>query len=315
MANHTHVIGIDGGGTKTLGLLLRDDERQLARTTAPSTNIHAVPHDEVRQTLQDMLSTLCAESGVRPVDLSCVCLGMAGCDSPGDRATIEGFLRPVLGPETKIVMVNDAIVAMRAVLKRMHGLLLIAGTGSICFGWNERTGESARSGGWGHLLADEGSGYRIGMEAMKAILRAVDGRGRATGLHGAIMAHLGLEEPRQILQFVYGERGTKANVANLARFVMEQDAAGDGVAGAILDAEAAALVELLVPVYPKLFTEEDGNVPLGLWGGNLVHVERYRARFLRLLEASGLPLDPIIDPEADAVLGAARHGLIEAGAA
>lgn len=314
MSNPKYVVGVDGGGTKTLGLLLRSDEAQLARTAAPSTNIHAVAHDEVRATLQGMIAGMCKEAGIGVHDLHAVCLGMAGCDSPADRATLESFLKPILAPSTSILMVNDAIVAARAVLGRMHGLLLIAGTGSICFGWNDRTGQSARCGGWGHLLADEGSGYRIGMSALIGILRAVDGRGEATSLQEAIMGSLGLKEPREILQVAYGPNGTKANIAALARFVMDADAAGDKVAGAILDREADALVELLGPVHGKLFTAADGRVPLGLWGGNLIHVARYRDRFLSRLAATGLPLEPIIKPEADAVLGAARHALLEGAA-
>lgn len=314
MAQHKYVIGVDGGGTKTLGLLLREDEAQLARSSDASTNIHAVAHDEVRARLQGMIRAMCAEAGIDVAALHAVCLGMAGCDSPADRATLESFLKPILSPTTSILMVNDAIVAARAVLGRMHGLLLIAGTGSICFGWNDKTGESARCGGWGHLLADEGSGYRIGLSAMIAYLRAVDGRGEATLLQKSIAEHLSLKEPREILQFAYGANGTKANVAALARHVMDADAAGDAVAGAILDREADALIELLGPVHRKLFTAADGRVRLGLWGGNLIHVARYRDRFLTRLERTGLPLEAIIKPEADAVLGAAKHALLEGAA-
>lgn len=309
MSGKSYVIGVDGGGTKTLGILTDSEENVLARGSYPSSNIHSVPHPEVEATLRGLVESLCEKAGIEPNRLGAICLGMAGCDSPGDRKILTGFLEPVLSEETELIIINDAIVAMRAVLGRMHGLLLIAGTGSICFGWNERTGEHARSGGWGHLLADEGSGYRIGLEGIRAILRAVDGRGPKTVLADRILPFLEVDEPRGVLQIVYGPKGTKAFLGGIARFVMEADQEGDEAAAQILDKQAAQLAELVVPVYGKLFANEEGRAPLGLWGGNLVHAENYRNRLLENLNETGLPIDPVMAPGADAVLGAARHAL------
>lgn len=304
-----YVIGVDGGGTKTLGLIMREDGEVFGRETFPSSNIHSTPHPTVQEVLQTLVVSLCARAGIDIEDLDAICLGMAGCDSPADRAILEGFLRPILSPRTQVTIVNDAIVAMRAVLGDLHGLLLIAGTGSICFGWNEIKGTKARCGGWGHLLSDEGSGYMIGLEGMRAILRGVDGRGPKTSLETVLLDHLRMKEPRDLLQFVYGVQGTKANIANLSRFVMQEEEKGDEACAMILDRQAAELVTLCAPVYHKLFEPADGQVSLGLWGGNLVHAENYRRRFLERLAESGLPLHPVMAPEADAVLGAARHAL------
>jgi N-acetylglucosamine kinase-like BadF-type ATPase len=309
MASPQYVIGVDGGGTKTLGLLMDDQGRELARESVGSSNIHAIAHKEVETVLRTLVQTLCARAGVEIAQLDGICLGMAGCDSPADREVLQGFLRPILSAKTELTIINDAIVAARAVLGRLHGLLLIAGTGSICFGWNDEKDTQARCGGWGHLLADEGSGYMIGMEALRAVLRSVDGRGPKTVLADRLLAHMEVAEPRGILQIVYGPKGTKAYIAGLSRFVMEADEEGDAVAARILDTQAAELVRLVLPVYEKLFRPEEGETPLGIWGGNLVHAGNYRRRFLDDLAECGLPIKPVMAPDADAVFGAARHAL------
>lgn len=307
MSKAPYVIGVEGGGTKTLGLLMGAGEEILARGTALASNIHSTAHDIVRERLDTLVRSLCEEGGITPAQLDAVCLGMSGCDSPGDRTVLEGFIRPLLSDTARFTVVNDAIPAVRAIMGRLHGILLIAGTGSICYGFNERTGEQARAGGWGYFLSDEGSGYRIGLGGLKAILAAVDQRGPKTMLHDTILAHLGKTEPRGIVNWIYGPEGNKTNVAALARFVLEADAKGDIAAGAILDFEAEELASLIPVVYHRLYTKADGLVPLGVWGGNLVHGTRYRERFLRHVKETGLPLEVIIREDADATLGAARH--------
>ncbi|MGF1572816.1 MAG: N-acetylglucosamine kinase [Sumerlaeia bacterium] len=307
----TYVIGVDGGGTKTLGILMDETETELARVSMPSSNIHAIAHSTVEEILQSLVTSLCEQGKIEPEDLQAICLGMAGCDSPKDREVLESFLLPILRSDVQLTIVNDAVVAMRAVLGKMHGILLIAGTGSICFGWNENTGEQARSGGWGHLLADEGSGYMIGLEGLRAILQGVDGRGAETSLLPVIFEKLGYDvsEPRSLIQFVYGEKGTKANIANLARYVFQEAVSGDCASIRIVEAQAKELARTIPPVFEKLYKNESGLIPIGLWGGNLVNVEIYREAFLKELNSFNLPLDVIIDAKADAVIGAAKHAL------
>lgn len=313
MAAGPYVIGVEGGATKTLALLMGAGEQILARESGPSSNIHNTPHAEVDATLRRIVTSLTNQAGIGPHDLDAICLGMAGCDSEPDRKILNGFLEPILSPKTKVVIVNDAVPAMRGILGRLHGLLLIAGTGSICFGFNEKTGESSRCGGWGYLLADEGSGYALGLAALKAVMWSVDGRGPDTILKPRLLEHLKLSEPRGIISWIYGKEGTKTNVAALSRFVMDADAEGDEAAGRILDEQAAALLSLLPQPYKRLFAGDPDRVPLGVWGGNLVHGKRYQKRFLDGLAKLGLPLDPVITPEADAVLGAARHAVAAVG--
>ncbi|MBI5155245.1 hypothetical protein HZA57_08405 [Candidatus Poribacteria bacterium] len=308
------VLGVDGGGTKTNAAIFREDGTVLARGTFGSSNRHSNPPEAVRAVLTGLAESLLHDAGIEAKDLSAACLGMAGCDSEPDRRAIEEAIRPALAPATRLLVANDAVVAMRALLGRLHGMLLIAGTGSICLGFNERTGETARCGGWGHLLADEGSGYAIGLAAMRAVVQQADGRGQKTSLTDRVLSRLGLAEPRGLLGFVYGEAGTKTNVAALSRLVIEECEKGDGVAALILRIEAGRLCALVPPVWRKLFggeQERERGQELGLWGGNLTQSDHYRAKVEAGIAEFDLPIRTVTSKDADAVIGAARHALAE----
>ncbi|MCB2154509.1 ROK family protein [bacterium] len=307
------VIGVDGGGTKTLGAIMDSEGNLLARELFPSSNPHAASADVVRDVLTTLVESLCQRAGISPAEIAAICLGMAGCDSDAEREHIEELIRPAVPDDCRLIVVNDAVIAMVALLGRLHGMLVIAGTGSICIGYNEHTGDSTRCGGWGHLLADEGAGYQIGLSALRAILKELDGRGPKTSLSKTILDHLELSEPRDILTWLYRETAGKASVAALSRFVMAADEDGDEAAASILDKQAAALAGLVKPVYDRLFHDESKPVQIGLWGGNLVHAANYRRRFEECLNSTGLRLEIVFSPEADAVLGATQHALNSIG--
>lgn len=300
-------IGIDGGGTKTLGVLMDGTGRILAEASSGGTNPHSNPRAVVSGSLKAIVDELLREASVAADKLDAICLGMAGVDRPADKEFVEGIVREVVPAATKLVIVNDAVVAMVAVLGRLHGLLVIAGTGSICYGFNGNRGVEARCGGWGHLLADEGAGYQIGLAALRAAMHAFDGRGPETALTKKLLRTLELKVPTDLIGWTYLSGTGKAEIAALSRLVHEADGEGDAVAGAILEEQARLLAEIVAPVYRKLFDGTE-RAPLALWGGNILNAKRYQARFCRLIEATGLPLD-ITMKDARAVEGAARHGL------
>ncbi|MBI1292498.1 ROK family protein [bacterium] len=299
------VIGVDGGGTKTEAALVHKERGILAEGLFPSTNIHSNPHDQVREALRAIVHDLAAKAGV-PVDaIDGMCLGMAGADRPADKTVLTEMLNPHVAPTTKILIVNDAVVAMEAVLKRLHGILLIAGTGSICLGYREE--QTVRCGGWGHFLADEGSGYMLGLSALRAIMENHDQRMPDTTLTKRILGELKLNSPTDLVGWIYLGKNGKTEVAALSRIVHDEGTAGDPVARQILDREAGRLVEIVEPVYRRLFGATGESTELALWGGNLLNAALYQSLFLKKLEATGLPVKPVIDLKARAVLGAATH--------
>src|SRR5213078_4483038 len=98
-----------------------------------------------------------------------------------------------IGHRSRVLVVNDALIALAAGAGDDPGIVIISGTGSIVYGRNERV-EAARAGGWGHMIGDEGSGYWIGREALAAVMRAGDGRGPETGLTAAMLAHFQVDD-------------------------------------------------------------------------------------------------------------------------
>src|SRR5262249_20279577 len=121
-------------------------------------------------------------------------LGLAGVDRPSDQKLL---LPRIQSLAATLRLTNDAELLLSAVDGAV-GVALVAGTGSIALG-RDKHGTSARAGGWGHILGDEGSGYEIGRQALQAAMRAADGRGEATLLLERIMRHWSLERPDDII--------------------------------------------------------------------------------------------------------------------
>jgi len=302
------VIGVDGGGTKTHGILYSEDGKTLAEGFFPSSNPHSNPEAAVRDALHSLIDTMLVQSGKKLTEIAGICLGMSGCDRPADKGFIEGIVRENVGPTFPVLIVNDAVVAMVAVLKKLHGILVISGTGSICLGYHEGKGINTRCGGWGHLLADEGSGYSIGLGGLKAVLHAHDGRLAPTSLTARVLGELKLESPTDLIGWTYMSGKGKTEIAALSRLVHEEAGKGDDAASGILDEQAALLVSIVTPVYTRLFGENREPAQIALWGGNLMNVAHYRERFEKRIAATGLPLEPIMRDE-QAVVGAAVHML------
>jgi N-acetylglucosamine kinase-like BadF-type ATPase len=304
--NKKLVIGIDGGGTKTHGILFTEDGQTLASGHFPSSNPHSNPREEVIASLHGLVDHLIENSEVTLEQVDGVCMGMAGCDRPHDRALLTEIMEQKIGKEKPLIIVNDAMVAMMAVLERLHGILVIGGTGSICLGYHEKKGR-ARCGGWGHLLADEGSGYLIGLEALKAIMGEFDQRTQKTSLTDRILKELKLDIPTDLIAWTYLDGNGKTEIANLSRIVEEEAEKGDLVAKQIQESQADLLVELVITVYNRLFSPNE-EAPLALWGGNLMNNKSFREHFIKQIKATGLNMVPVVK-DVEAVEGAAVYML------
>src|SRR5439155_4739091 len=142
-----------------------------------------------------------------------------GVDRPADREVAESFARAVL-PGVPTVLCNDAIAALYSGVGRAEGISVIAGTGSIIYGFAPDGGR-ARAGGWGYHLGDEGSGWWLAEQALFSIVRAHDGRAPATALTARFLTKLALAEPTDLVTWAYSPSWTRDNVAALAPLVLE----------------------------------------------------------------------------------------------
>ncbi|MEM7585771.1 MAG: BadF/BadG/BcrA/BcrD ATPase family protein [Acidobacteriota bacterium] len=239
------VIGIDAGGTKTVGLLADATGRVLTKTRSSGANLQIHGELGVEKVLFEVIESLDA-----PRPLAAVCLGIAGVGRPGEKEIIRGVLRR-LGMRQAVRIENDAYIALVAGARERRGIVLISGTGSMAFGVDGR-GNSARSGGWGYLLGDEGSTYWLGHAAVRRGIRAADGRDAPTSLGDRISQRLGLEVPAGLVSWFYDQERFRHRVAELASLVEEAAEDDDTAARELLDQAARHLMRAARAVDRKL---------------------------------------------------------------
>jgi N-acetylglucosamine kinase-like BadF-type ATPase len=235
-----HVIGIDAGGTKTVCLLADQQGQILSRARGEGANLQAVGELQVEKILHQVMDEAL---GGRAAPAA-ICLGIAGVDRPNDAAIVRSIMRRI-GFNSRVLIVNDALIALETGAPGQPGVVIVSGTGSIAYGRNA-AGEAARSGGWGYVLGDEGSGYWIGRAALRAVLRAADRRGPETRLTRMLLDHFNVTQPQLLLHQVYHPQLKPAAIGALAECVqaafLQDDPAAVGILrGAADELEASAL--------------------------------------------------------------------------
>lgn len=204
------VLGIDAGATKTAAA-----SGDRIGHSGPA-NIHTTKPDDIIRHLRE--ATAEVAGGHR---FQSVVVGMAGIDSPHDQIKAEPLVKKALAkwlaPHCQLTVVNDIHIVRRSGSDDPYGIALIAGTGSHCFGINH-TGDVAYAGGLEYLLADEGSGYDMGIKVLRAAVRSADGRSQPTKLEAAVLQHFKIKSIRALEPIVYhGQRLDKAKIAKLAK--------------------------------------------------------------------------------------------------
>lgn len=230
----SHVVGIDAGGSKTQALLADLQGRVLAAARVGGFNLHT--DGPVR--VERLLSAALAEFELPP--LGALCLGSAGVGRAEDRRVLGEILERLVPAGCPVRVESDAAVALWAGAPEGIGIVVISGTGSIAYG-ADRSGRTARSGGWGHLLGDEGSAYWLGHAALRRGIRAADGRGPASSFAERVSRHLGLEVPAGLVPWFYDQDQPRQRIAELAPLVEEAAREGDATAAELLDEAARHL--------------------------------------------------------------------------
>lgn len=234
----TRVLGVDGGGTRTRALLVDDDGIPLGRGEGPAGIVGPEGADAAARAVEAAARGALAEAGSQgPVDV--LWAGLAGAGSESRRRAARSELE-TLGLARRVAVGTDVEAAFRdAFSPGESGILLVAGTGSIALG-RRAGGPWIRVGGWGALLGDEGSGYRLGLEAARSVLRGYDGRAPGTDLRDPVLDAFGLEAPPELVDALAGV--PKARIATLAEIVADVADRGDATAGALVDDAVAALL-------------------------------------------------------------------------
>jgi len=232
-----HVLGLDAGGTKTVCLLADERGSILSEARGAGANLHAAGAQAVEQVLRNVMAEAIGDRAIVP---AAICLGIAGVDREDEARIVRDVMRRI-APQSRVLVVNDALIALVAGARDAPGIVIIAGTGSIAYGRNA-AGDAARAGGRGHMIGDEGSGYWIGREALAAVMRASDGRGPATGLTREILTHFNVDDESRLPRIVYDREMPRMRVAALGPIVQRVAERGDAVTTRILERAADELV-------------------------------------------------------------------------
>jgi N-acetylglucosamine kinase-like BadF-type ATPase len=256
-----YVIGVDGGQTSTTAVLAEETGRLLGvGYGGPANHIHEPGGvARVQQSLADAIAGARAAARLPDAPLACACLGMTGT-SPH----LAEVCRPAV-PAERMVLGHDSLIALYSVTFGAPGVVVIGGTGSVGYGrdWQGRT---AKVGGWGYLMGDEGSGYWIAMQALCAATRAADGRAPRTAISRCLLEQLSLSSLAELHRLLYAGSLSRPDIASLSQSVCRAAQEGDRIARRILRDAGRELGRLAGGVIRRLKMAPE-PVEVGMAGG------------------------------------------------
>ena len=243
------VVGVDGGATKTRAVILNGRRDVLGEGTAGPSNPLRVGVKDATVAVREAVERACAAARVRRVDIVAAEVGLAGVRREDIRAAMRAALAE-LGIKA-LDVVTDADIALYGATEGKPGLVIIAGTGSICCGRNARGGHVC-AGGWGPLAGDEGSGSWIARRGLQAVAHATDGRGDQTPLVAAACDYFNVASPEDLSTALYAPNMTNDRIAGFGKSVIGAAKRGDEVAAAIVADAGRELGRAAAAVIRKL---------------------------------------------------------------
>lgn len=238
-----YVLGFDGGGTKTELAAVNLQGGELLTLRGGASNQTAVTFGAAMARLARLLD----EVPLDPLRCRGICLGLAGIYTEEEQRRVQDYLLDYFRSSGKrpvpVYVTNDAEIALAAGLGVGEGIIAIAGTGAIVYGFSP-SGIRYRAGGWGHILGDKGSGYEIGLSTLQAVMLSFDGAQPPTALTEPVLRLGGVGSPAELRSIVYDPHFTKQHIAGYARACIEAAEAGDDAAVRIIRQAAADLAGL-----------------------------------------------------------------------
>jgi len=251
-------IGMDVGGTSTRLLARTSENPARIEREGPGANPQRVGVEVAADHLAQVILNAAAYAKATP---AVVVAGIAGAGRPEDQQALTEALIGALGTPSPpaIHITHDAALTLDAAFGTAPGIVVVAGTGSVVLG-RTATGDPVRAGGWGYLLGDEGSGYALGLEGLRAVCQVFDG-GPETTLSALVRQHHGIASPHDLIEAVYSSDWP---VQDVARLVLKAADAGDPVATHLLHQQTHMLAQQAVLVAEKVELSEPSVI---LWGG------------------------------------------------
>ncbi len=299
----SYVLGVDGGGTSTRAVAFSLGGEVLGVGVSGGSNPNFISRKKVVPVLAEVINSACGKASEKGLTCAGAVLGIAGAGRGKFGFKLSEIVPSLLG-SPPVMLESDAYIALRGALLGKPGVIVIAGTGSIAFGIDER-GERRAAGGWGPMFGDEGSAYDLARKGITACLRAYDGRGDKT-----IMTKVLLEQTKcgslEVATEALHRQSERAEIAQLCSIVFEAASCGDKVARGVVRQAVAELVLSVEAVLADLSFPE--NSPKVALSGGVFQNSWLRESFERQLKER-LPGVEIVDPYLPPVAGAVMEAL------
>jgi glucosamine kinase len=302
-----YFLGIDGGGSKTT-CVVGDEVAVLARVTTGPSNINRVGETRARESLHEAIRQACEAAGIAPRQVHRACVGVAGVGNEETANAVRKMVAEIMSAEIEVV--GDMQIALEAAFGGGPGVIVIAGTGSIAYG-RDAQGRTARAGGWGFAVSDEGSAHWIGRSAVANLLRAIDQEEKVAAGTPLFLELRAVWNFHSVDELVWSTN-SGADFAALFSAVLAAADAGDAVAKRVLAQAAVELARLAGIVMHRLFGSGDtSRVSLAMVGGVFRHAKPVREAFQKEICMANLKahLNPeVVEPVQGALQRAREAG-------
>ena len=264
-------LGLDGGGTKTTVLVGNENGKVLYKTVGETINYCAVGMENARKNMKMMLDTVAQETGIE--HFAGVCIGMSALFGRASEEETAAFCDGIFSAD-KIIMDSDLYIALAATGETGAAAVGICGTGSMTCG-RTPDGKIITKGGYGYLLGDEGSGFRIAQDGLFAAVRAAEGAGEATSLLQAALDFWNVKNAPALIDVFYDPPMKRNQIAKFAPCVIREAENGDCIAMQVVKNQA----ELFADTAKALLKELPQDIPFYVYGGIFEHNKLFRDLF------------------------------------
>ncbi|SIS39982.1 N-acetylglucosamine kinase [Salimicrobium flavidum] len=287
-----YIIGIDGGGSKTeVAFFQKDDLHETAKLSyGPGSNPRSVGYERSAERIAAIVADGMKEHQIMPGSVSAVGAGIAGAGRLQEQEELTRRLRSLflkldISENSKIGVFSDSEAALQGALPpgSSRGMLIISGTGSNAVAVEE--GTFFKSGGWGHLFGDEGSGYEIGREVLRRVAKERDGRAASSLLSQIVLEETGVSRPEELIDYYYQAEDQKREIAALAKPVLRHEHLPE--VQEILKETVHELALHIHSLHNKMM-HEDRDTPVFTAGAIFAHSSFVKEEFKTYIESNHL---------------------------
>lgn len=265
-----YYLGIDGGGTKTTAVICDENCNFISSFVGESINFNSVGTETARKNLKAIAKGVLADRNIR---LSAVFIGMSAIAERADDALTKELCDGIFDCGN-ITMDSDVFIGIEAMRCDGAAAMVISGTGSMAAG-RLSDGTVIHTGGWGYILGDEGSGYAMALDAIKAAICGYEGSSQPTSLTKAVLDHFKISDMQELIGIFYDPPLPRSEIAKFAPDFIKCVKNADPTATDILNSHAKKLADT---VSALLLSMPEGT-PLGLWGGVMQNCHEFREAF------------------------------------